>query len=197
MIDLEPATRTLTNLIHRVRDNQLDNPTPCSKTSLGDLIDHVEGFTVAFTAAATKTSPPEGSPGPGADASRLGSDWRVRIAKRLAGLAQAWDQPESWTGMTRAGGQDLPAEVAGVVALDEVIVHSWDIAVASGQPFACKPDLVQAALGFVRPIAEQNPGGTPGLFGPAADVTEEASDLDVLIALTGRQPGWRPTDSPT
>jgi uncharacterized protein (TIGR03086 family) len=196
MIDLEPATRTLTNLIHRVRDNQLDDPTPCRDTSLGDLIDHVESFSVAFTAAATKTPLPEGSPGPSADSSRLGSDWRVRIAKRLAGLAQAWDQPDSWTGMTRAGGQDLPGEMAGVIALDEVIVHSWDIAVASGQPFTCKPELAHAALGFVRPIAEQNPGGTPGLFGPPVAVAEGTSDLDQLLALTGRQPGWRPTGLP-
>jgi uncharacterized protein (TIGR03086 family) len=95
--------------------------------------------------------------------------------------------------MTRAGGQELPGEVAGVVALDEVIVHSWDIAVATGQPFSCKPELVRAALEFVRPIAEQNPDGTPGLFGPPAAASEEASDLDRLVALTGREPGWMPS----
>jgi uncharacterized protein (TIGR03086 family) len=196
MIDLEPATRTLTNLIHRVRDNQLDDPTPCHGISLGDLIDHVESFAVAFTAAATKTSPPDGSPAPPPDSSRLGRDWRVRIAKRLAALAQAWDQPESWTGMTQAGGQALPGEMAGVIALDEVIVHSWDIAVTIEQPFACKPELVAAALGFVGPVVEQNPAGTPGLFGPPAHAPDGASELDRLIALTGRRPGWTPTGLP-
>lgn len=36
--------------------------------------------------------------------------------------------------MTRAGGLDLPGRLAGVIALDEVIVHAWDIAAASRQP---------------------------------------------------------------
>lgn len=53
--------------------------------------------------------------------------------------------------MTQAGGVDLPGEVACIVALDEVIVHGWDIAVASGQSFACDdPSLVRAAYEFVQ-----------------------------------------------
>ena len=36
--------------------------------------------------------------------------------------------------MTAAGGVDLPGEVAGIVALDELVVHGWDLAKATGQP---------------------------------------------------------------
>lgn len=195
MIDIEPATRTLTNIIRNVRDDQLQLATPCQDTTVGDLIDHVDGLAQAFTAAAHKTRL-DGDQGPTSDGSRLGSDWRPRIAQRLAGLAQAWDRQEAWTGMTQAGGQDLPGEVAGVIALNEVIVHGWDIAAASGQPFTCKPALVDAALGFVEPTVAGNPDGIPGLFGPAQPGPEGGAALDRLLALTGRDPGWKVTNLP-
>jgi uncharacterized protein (TIGR03086 family) len=191
MLDLEAATRTLTGLVEGVRDDQLTAPTPCDETSLGDLLDYIDGLSVAFTAAATKTPLPGGSQGPSADASRLGADWRTRIPQRLAALGAAWRGEAAWTGMTQAGGLKLPAEVAGVVALDEVMVHGWDIAVASGQNFNCQPELVEAAYGFVQPTVDQNPQGTPGLFGPPVSVPEDAPLLDRLLGLTGRDPAWR------
>ena len=190
MLDLEPATRVLTGVVDGVRDEQLTAPTPCTERSLGDLLDHVDGLSLAFTAAATKT-PLEGGGGPSADASRLGADWRPRIRQRLASLASAWREDAAWTGMTHAGGVDLPAEVAGIVALDEVIVHGWDIAVASGQSFSSEARLVEAALQFVQSTVAQNPDGSPGLFGPPVPVPDDAPVLDRLIGLTGRDPAWR------
>jgi uncharacterized protein (TIGR03086 family) len=192
MIDLEPATRALAQLVAGVRDDQLHAPTPCEDTSLGDLLDHVDGLSLAFTAAATKTERPGGSQAPSAAASKLGTDWRPRIADRLAALALGWREDDAWTGLTKAGGLDLPGEVAGVVALNEVIVHGWDIAVASGQRYSCEPHLVEAALGFVRSAVEGNPDGTPGLFGPPVPVSESAPLLDRLLGLTGRDPAWGP-----
>ncbi len=194
MIDLEPATRVLAGIVAGVNDDQLNAPTPCERRSIGDLLDHVDGLSLAFTAAATKTSLDGGS-APSADGSRLASDWRTRIPERLAGLAKAWREPDAWTGMTQAGGVDLPGEVAGIVALDEVVVHGWDIAAASGQGFSVEPDLLEAVFGFVRSGVEENPEGTPGLFGPPVPVRADAPRVDQLIALTGRNPAWRPEGS--
>jgi uncharacterized protein (TIGR03086 family) len=92
--------------------------------------------------------------------------------------------------MTKVGGVDLPGEIAGAVALDEVIVHGWDIAVASGQSFEWDPELAEAALGFVATTAANNPDGTPGLFGPPVSVPPGASVLDRLLGLSGRNPFW-------
>lgn len=190
MIDLEPATARLAGIVEGVRDDQLAATTPCGEKTVGDLLDHVDGLATAFRAAATKTQLP-GTQGRGsADASRLGRDWRTRIPARLAALAQAWRDSGAWTGLTQAGGQDIPGEIAGVIALDEVIVHGWDLAVATGQGFACEPGLAEAALGFVEPAVERNPEGTPGLFGPPVPVPPDAPVLDRLLGLTGRDPAW-------
>ncbi len=192
MLNLEPATVVLARLVAGVRDEQLTAPTPCPEATLGDLLDHVDGLSLAFTAAATKTPPHGGSQSPSADATRLGSDWRTRIPQRLSALADAWREEAAWQGITQAGGLDMPADVAGVVALDEVVVHGWDIAVASGQDFSCEPDLLHAAYGFAEATAAQHPQGSPGLFGPPVPVPDTAPLLHRLLGLTGRDPGWHP-----
>lgn len=190
MIDLEPATSRLAGIVASVRDDQLTAPTPCRDTTVGDLINHVDGVATAFTAAATKTQLPDGQGRSSADASWLGNDWRTRIPARLDALAQAWRDSGAWTGMTQAGGQDLPGELAGVIALDEVIVHGWDIAVASDQDYRCEPELAEVALGFARQAAERSPEGTPGLFGRPVPVPAEAPVMDRLLGYTGRDPAW-------
>lgn len=189
MLDLQPATSLVTGVVAGIRDDQLSAPTPCAGETVGDLLDHLDGLSTAFVAAAAK-SDPQGRAG--ADASRLDPDWRTRIPQRLAALADAWTDPDAWTGMTQAGGITLPGQVAGLVALDEVIVHGWDLAVASGQPFGCPDEQVEGAMTFVRGVVADNPDGRAGLFGPPVAVADDAPALDRLLGLTGRDPSWRP-----
>lgn len=192
--DLEPATNRMAALLAGISDGPLDRPTPCPKYSLGDLLDHVGGLTMAFTAAATKDFPSEvGSQGPSGDASRLGDDWRSRIPQDLAALAQAWREPDAWSGMTKAGGVDLPGEVAGLVALDELVIHGWDVARATGQTYDVDEPSLEAVHGFVAQFS--GPGqeeSRAGLFGPEVEVPDDAPLLDRVIGMTGRDPAWSP-----
>ena len=135
MVELGPAAQRMSDLIEGVPDRMLGEPTPCDEYTLGDLLDHVQSFARAFTAAARKdTAGMTAGRAPG-DASRLGDDWRARIPRDLDALAESWRDPGAWTGMTKAGGIDLPGELAGLIALDELVVHGWDVARASGQDF--------------------------------------------------------------
>jgi len=189
--DLTLATERLARLVTDIGDDQLGAPTPCRGTTVAGLLVHVDGLCAAFAAAAAK-DPDAGSGGAPPDESRLGPDWRARIPDQLAQLAAAWQNEKAWTGMTRAGGQDMPAEVAGTIAIDEVVVHGWDIAAATGRDYICEPELLQAACQFVEQAVAQNPNGSPGMFGPPVQVPDNASQLDRLIGLTGRDPAWRP-----
>ena len=192
-VDLGPAARRLADLVANVKDDALDRPTPCPAYSLGDLIDHVGGLALAFTAAGRKErSEYSENPGHG-DAARLGADWRERIQRDLAALAQTWAEPAAWTGMTRIAGDDSPAEVVGLVLADELAVHGWDVARASGQAYACEPDILEAALKFLRMFASPDaPAGPEVAFGPARVLLDEAPLLDRVVGLAGRDPGWSP-----
>jgi uncharacterized protein (TIGR03086 family) len=190
-IDLEPAARRTAAVVAGVTDDQLDRPTPCPDYTLGDLLEHVGGLAQAFTAAATKIGTEVSAGGPSGDASRLPPDWRTRIPRDLLALAEAWKDPEAWTGMTSAGGVDLPGEIAGLVALDELVVHGWDVAKASGQPYEVDAaDELEAIRQFVAPVADGPAEERAGLFGPPVAVPDDAPELDRIVGLTGRDPAW-------
>lgn len=80
--------------------------------------------------------------------SRLGGNWRSRIPEQLARLAEAWRDPAAWTGMTQAGRIDLPGDVAGRVALNELVIHGRDVARASNQDFTVDPRSLEASMDF-------------------------------------------------
>ncbi len=190
-LDLAPAAKRMAALVGGVSDNQLGGVTPCPAYTLGDLLDHVGGLSVAFTAAARKAEPPGGSQGPSGDASRLEEGWRDRIARDLDALAAAWTEPQAWTGTAVAGGVEMPAEVAALVALDELVVHGWDVARASGQPYDVDPVSLEAVHGFVAQFS--GPGqeeSRAGLFGPVVPVRDVAPLLDRVVGMAGRDPSW-------
>jgi uncharacterized protein (TIGR03086 family) len=186
--DLAPATAETARIVAAVRDDQLTEPTPCTGTTVGAMLDHLLGLTTAFRMAAGKVRP-EG--GPSADAAKLAEDWRTRLPEQLDALARAWHAPEAWDGITEAGGVQMPASAMGVVALNEVLVHGWDVAVATGQEYRHDRASVQACREMVgdRTDAIDEP---EGLFGPVVPVPDDAPPFDRLLGQTGRDPGWSP-----
>ena len=193
MIDLGPGARRLSVLISRVADDQLTGPTPCPAYSLGDLIEHVSGLALAFTAAARKDLGALSNQGPAGDATRLRADWRQRIPLDLETLVRAWREPEAWSGMTRIAGMDAPAEMVGLTVADELAVHGWDVARASDQPYGCEPELLAAAHAFLTQFTSPDaPAGDRVPFGPPRQISADAPLLDRVIALAGRDPGWAP-----
>ena len=116
---------------------------------------------LAFTAAARKDAGPLTEQQPSGNAARLPADWRTRIPRDLAVLADAWREPDAWTGMTRIAGPDAPAVMVGQTVADELAVHGWDVARALGEPYRGDPDVLAAAPASwsVRQPGRAGPGG--------------------------------------
>jgi len=189
MMDLTQPCRRTGGVLANVDDSLLTAPTPCSDYSVGDVLHHVGGLALAFTASARKDlGPLTGSP-PVPDASQLDDDWRTRYPARLTELASAWGEPSAWQGMTRIAGMDMPGEAVGVVGLTEVVIHGWDLARATGQTYDVDPAIAEAVLANVAQFAAQGP--VDGLLGPAVPIGDDAPVLDRIIALSGRDPAWR------
>ncbi|MFF5217391.1 TIGR03086 family metal-binding protein [Micromonospora sp. NPDC000442] len=188
--DFEPAARALKALLPGVTDDRLAAPTPCQSWAVGELLDHLMGLTLAFRTAAEKGPDPAPN-GPGdPSADRLDAQWRSRLPVQLDELVSAWRGSAAWTGETAVGGVMLPAEIMGVVALNELVVHGWDLASATGQPY----DIDDQTLDTVHRLVSQQASsdGTPGLFGPSITQPADAPLLDQVLGLTGRNREWTP-----
>jgi len=187
--DHGPAAQRLARIIEGIGDDALGAPTPCTDYTVGDVIDHVAGAATAFRGAARKETV-EG--GPSADANHLAPDWRNHVPVDLEALAVAWRAPDAWTGMTRVGGVDLPGDVAGIVALGEIVIHGWDLAVATGQDARYDGPGVEA---LHEAVVHFRTAGIEGLFGPEVPVPDDAPLFDRVLGAAGRDPHWRPDAS--
>lgn len=190
MIDMTSACTRTSAVLTAVEDHQLGGTSPCEDLTVAEVIAHVGGLGVAFAAAARKDVGELTSTPPGEDGYRLDAGWRTRYPANLAALAQAWREPAGWQGMTRVGGVDLPGEVCGLVGLAEVVIHGWDVAVATGQAFGVDDEVAEALLGHMTAFTAGGP--VEGLFGPAVEIDSGATPFDRVLALSGRDPAWRP-----
>jgi uncharacterized protein (TIGR03086 family) len=185
--DFGPATRTMIRLVRGVADEQLTGPTPCEEYTVADLVDHIGGLTLAFTGAATKTAVGGAGSGGSGDGSRLESGWRDRIAHDLDQHAEAWRDPAAYVGMTMAGPIEMPGQDAASVALNEIVVHGWDLATALGHPFEIDDESVLACMRFAGPFSTPETADQRGdAFGAVISVPDDAPPLDRLLGMMGR-----------
>ncbi len=191
MHDLRPTTLRLGALVEAVGDDQLELPTPCPEYTVGDLLDHIGGLAVAFAEAARKEHGTNATPPPPGSRAHLTAAWRTQIPADLEALGVAWSDPAAWDGTATIAGGEMPASSVGAVALDEIVVHAWDLARSLGRPFEADADAIAGCMEFVGPLSE--PGASrPPVFGPVVATGADASPTEQLLALTGRNPDWRP-----
>ncbi|MCB5911254.1 TIGR03086 family metal-binding protein [Streptomyces pinistramenti] len=189
-IDFTAQTRLVAQLAADTRGDQLDAPTPCEGYAVRHLLGHLVGLTGSFRDAAAKDLGPSTATTPDASRPDVQAGWRAQLERNLAAMADAWHRPEAWEGETQAGGVTLPAAIAGRVALNELVLHGWDLARATGQPYAPDTTALGVSYALLAPSAEDPERG--GMFGPTVPVPDDAPLLDRVVALSGRSPSWAP-----
>jgi uncharacterized protein (TIGR03086 family) len=89
----------------------------------------------------------------------------------------------------------------GDVVSDDLVLHGWDLARATGQDDTMDPDDVERLWSITTAIPPElmERYRTPGAFGPGVEVygpevkvSEDAALQDRLLGLIGRDPGWLP-----
>jgi uncharacterized protein (TIGR03086 family) len=89
----------------------------------------------------------------------------------------------------------------GEVVSDDLVLHGWDLARATGQDDTMDPDDVERLWSITTAIPPElmQKYRTPGAFGPGVEVygpevkvSEDAALQDRLLGLIGRDPGWLP-----
>jgi uncharacterized protein (TIGR03086 family) len=170
-----------------VAPGRWDAPSPCKGWSAADVAGHVIGDLRAVEKYATwrDEAGSEEADTAADPRSAAGDDplaaWRAARADMMAVLDPAALErpvPLPWGGQMPLGGflERYPMEI---------LVHTWDLARATGQAVALDPGLVRDALGPARqfaPVARMS-----GLIGPECGVAADAGDLTRLLAIFGRQ----------
>ncbi|MEV7137970.1 TIGR03086 family metal-binding protein [Streptomyces tauricus] len=188
-LDLGPQALIVARIADAVREDQLEDATPCPEYAVRHLVGHLTGLSAAFRDAGRKELGATTDTPPTAALPDVTPGWRAELPKLLVELAEAWRDPAAWTGQTRAGGVDLPGEIAGIVATDALVVHGWDLARATGQEYVPDEAALLAAYGML--AASVDDPSRNSIFGPVVAVPESAPLLDRVIGLSGRDPGWR------
>jgi len=177
MFDLGPAADEMTRLVTAVSDEQLAARTPCSEWTVADLLAHVHQFATVFTDNARKapTCPPDS----------LHDDWRAAIPEQLSELADAWRQDSAWHGRVSAGGVDMAAADNAIVCIEELTMHGWDLAQATGQHVVVDDAWLDQVDVFFELFGERP-------FGPSLPAPDGATRLHRTLMRTGRDPSWTP-----
>ena len=169
------------------------DPTPCSDYTVADLVNHLAfGFLLAHHSATREPWPEAWSADSRAPFLRdlPEPEWAAAAEKEGAAAAAAWADPRVWEGESHLGGGPMPAAAIGAMMTGEFVVHAWDLAVATGQPFRVSPALGEAALEAMGGMASM--GREAGWIGAEVPVDPAAPALERALGVSGRDPAWRP-----
>lgn len=188
-VDFEKTTQVVARVLAGIGTEQLTGPTPCPAYTVADVVDHVGGVAYGFARSARKQPMQGDAPEGGGSLDDPG--WCERITRDLAELVVAWREPGAFDGVAQAGPVELPAPQVARVALNELVVHGWDLARSTGQDYDPDPAAVATSAEFVATFdAPADVDG--GLFGPPVEVAPDAPAIDRLAGMTGRDPSWSP-----
>jgi uncharacterized protein (TIGR03086 family) len=163
-----------------INAERLGDRTPCEKFTVAELLDHLGG-TLSSSARAARKEP---QPHDGASVAMS----PAAVAESAALAAAAWADPAAYEGVSEFGPGEMPAAFAAAVTLQELALHGWDLASATGQPFTVGEETAQAALGVVEQIAEQ--ARSTGGYGAPVAVSDDAPAFHRALAASGRDPQW-------
>ena len=171
------ATDRATAVVDAVRPDQLESPTPCTEWTVQQLLDHLVGGTEYLLSAAEQREPAQPS-------HATGADYRRGVADVLAALQLPGTMEQ--TCMSPLGFEWPVAQAVAGTFMD-VLIHTWDLARATGQDDKLDPDLVDACTAMFLPDMPER-GRAAGIIGPAVQVGDGASPQDRLLAAMGRRP---------
>jgi uncharacterized protein (TIGR03086 family) len=176
------AVDLLTPLVEGTRPEQLTEATPCSKWTVRDLMNHFIGGGHMFAGALRGDPLPTGEP-----PDLVGDDHVVAFTSAAEDFRSAVDGLGSLAQPAELPIGTVPADMALRIAAGDLLVHCWDLARSTGQPFDPPEHFVIEADAFYRAVV------TPELrqaelFGPEVEPPADASALDRLVAFAGRQP---------
>jgi uncharacterized protein (TIGR03086 family) len=169
----ENAAEGFTARLEAVTDDQWENPTPCTDWNVRELVDHV---------IAIQRQIPEGLGVTVSDGATPQATWNAVRNGAVAALREPGVLERTMPGR----GGEVPVEMALIPRLSDILVHTWDLARATGGDETLNPETASIVLERLRPNDEIL--RSTGTFGPKLDPPAGADAAVELLCFTGRRP---------
>ena len=174
------ATR---RVVAGVGRDQWTRPTPCAEWDVHALLNHViAGNWWAAELGAVATIEAVGDR---LDGDTVGEDALASYDASAAAAAAVFEAPGAMAAPCAVSYGPVPGSVYAGHRFVDVLIHGWDLAVATGQDPALDPELVTAAEEVMRPQAAMVRAS--GVFGEDLAVAADADAQARLLAFAGRQ----------
>jgi uncharacterized protein (TIGR03086 family) len=177
---IEKATALCSEAVHGIKQDQLDDPTPCSEFNVKQLLNHLIGGLGMLHTAATggKATAPEGNVVGDNPAQQYdeGRDKLLAAIKDPGVFDRNWEMPFG----------SMPGKMMAGIAFMEHVTHAWDVKKATGQDTELPNDLVEETNSVVQPMDQML--RMPGVCGAAVPVGDDATPTQKLMGFLGRQP---------
>ena len=171
---------TLSATVDRIQTMQMNDPTPCSKFTVHDVLNHMIVLGGSFSHWFRGEDAPEAT-APGVYGWVPAAEFREVMVELLDAVKS--EGAMSRTLSTPMG--EMPGETfARLVAFDG-LMHGWDLASSTGQTFDVPPPVVASIDAFARGALtpEMRDGDT---FKEATVAPDDATQLERLVAFSGR-----------
>ena len=170
---------TFTDRANEVAPGAWDNPAPCDGWVARDVVRHMVEWmpgllgNVGFPLA----------PGPSVDEDPAAA-W-AHVANEIQALLDDPDIASKEFEMEPIGKQTVESAI-GMIILGDVVIHTWDLARATGLDETLDQGIVQEMLIGMEPMDEML--RQSGHYGPRVHVPDDSDVQTKLIAFTGRTP---------
>ena len=169
-----------TERVRAVPPGAWDAPAPCEGWVARDVVRHLVEWVPAFFFSGTW----------GVQAPEIPSVDEGPVAAWVAldaALEAALDDPAvATTERDTPMGRSSFEATLDMICTSDVLIHTWDLARATGLDEALDPDEVHRMLEGVEPMDEAL--RSSGHYGPRVDVPADADEQTRLLAFLGRQP---------
>ena len=173
------VARGFTQRAEAVPQDAWDNPSPCEGWVARDVVRHLVEWIPGFFRANAGIELPEG---PSVDVDPVGA-WLVFNHVIQASL----DDPETAAREFEVRGTRYTfAQAVDTFCIGDVLVHTWDLARATGLDETLDPDEVRRLVAAMEPADELM--RKSGHYGPRVELPGDADEQTRLIAFTGRRP---------
>jgi uncharacterized protein (TIGR03086 family) len=185
LTDLIGAQGEIRTRVAAVKTSQWSLPTPCRGWSVTDVVVHlVEGSRMALRLLDGASADEAGT----AFGAEHGDDLAAELASALGDELAAFERPGALEMNVHHRVGDLPATTFLEFRTGDYLLHSWDLARATGTGEHLPDDLVSVMWESMQPMAPYI--ATTGYFGdgPSGKVAQDAPLQLRLLDLTGRRP---------